>query len=104
MFNITEHVVDWHGLGLQLELHNSRLNKIQRQYIAEDDRRREMIHVWMHSDPEASWKKLSEALRRIEQQVLAEKIAKEVIPLLNQHGQLPPTPVNDTCMYNLYSH
>ena len=96
-------MVDWHGLGLQLELQNSRLKKIHKEHLTEDDRRREMIHVWMYSDPEASWEKLSEALKRIEHRVLAEKIVNEVIPLHQRGPMTVPKPCMLTSTLTLLS-
>ena len=81
IYNLTEHVVDWFGLGTQLEITNSRLKKIQRENDTEDGCRREMIVSWLYGDPEASWEKLSEALVRVDHRVLADKIDKEILPL-----------------------
>lgn len=81
IYNLTEHVVDWFGLGTQLEITNSRLKKIQRENDTEDSCRREMIVSWLYGDPEASWEKLSEALVRVDHRVLADKIDKEILPL-----------------------
>ena len=86
VYNLTEHVVDWFGLGTQLDITNSRLKKIQLENDTEDGRRREMIVSWLYGDPEASWEKLSKALVRVGHRVLADRIDGEILLLL-QHGQ-----------------
>ena len=91
LFNITEDVVDWFGLGTQLEVQHSRLKKIRREIDTEDGRRCEMINYWLNTDPEASWEKLSEALVRVDHRVLADKINQEIVPIQLQHdGVLIP--------------
>ena len=88
IYNLTEHVVDWFGLGTQLEITDSRLKKIQLENATEDGRRREMIVSWLYGDPEASWEKLSKALVRISHRVLADRINKEILPLLQRSKPL----------------
>ena len=87
VYNLTEHVVDWFELGTQLEITNSRLKKICRENVTEDGRRREMIVSWLYGDPEASWEKLSKALVRVDHRVLADRIDREILSLL-QHAKL----------------
>ena len=82
VYNLTEHVVDWFGLGTQLEITDSRLKKIRLENDTEDGRRREMIVSWLYGDPEASWEKLSKALVRVDHRVLADRIDREILPLL----------------------
>ena len=86
VYNLTEHVVDWFGLGTQLEITDSRLKKIRLENDSEDGRRREMIVSWLYGDPEASWEKLSKALVRVDHRVLADRIDREILPLL-QHAK-----------------
>ena len=78
--------MDWNGLGLQLKVAPSRLKKISQENKTVDGSRGEMISRWMNSDPEASWEKLSEALIRVDHRALANKVNKQVVPLL----QRPP--------------
>ena len=84
VYNLTEHVVDWFGLGTQLEITDSRLKKIRLENDTEDGRRREMIVSWLYGDPEASWGKLSKALVRVNHRVLADRIDREILPLLQR--------------------
>ena len=53
----------------------------------------------MHSDPEASWEKLSGALKKVDHRVLANKISDYVLPLLQSH-KLPVT-VPEIGTYNV---
>ena len=82
IYTFTEDVVDWDGLGLQLGVSHSRLKKIRRENMTEDERRRDMIFTWMNSDPEASWEKLAGALTKVSYRILATKIINQVLPLL----------------------
>lgn len=88
LFNITEDVVDWFGLGTQLEMKHSRLKKIQLEKDTEDGRRCEMIFTWLNLDPEASWEKFSKALERVGHRVLADRINREILPIHDQHEVL----------------
>ena len=87
VYNFTEDVVDWHGLGTQLEINDSRLKKIRRENDTEDGRRRDMVVTWLFGDPEASWEKLSKVLVRVEHRVLANKIDNEILPLQQLAGR-----------------
>ena len=78
--------MNWNGLGLQLDVSQSRLNKIGRENKSEDECRSSMIFTWMNSDPEASWEKLSSALVKIGHRVLANKIDTQILPLAKAAG------------------
>ena len=98
LVNITEDVVDWFGLGTQLEVKHSRLKKIRLEHDTEDRRRCEMINTWLNTDPEASWEKLSDALMRVDHCVLANRINKEILPLIQNDERLKPRePVTGKC-------
>ena len=92
VYNFTEDVVDWHGLGTQLEISDSRLKKIRREFDTEDGRRRDMIVTWLFGDPEASWEKLSKALVRVNHRVLADQINTEILPLQDNEPLTPREP------------
>ena len=100
LVNVTEDVVDWFGLGTQLEVKHSRLKKIRLEHDTEDRRRCEMIYTWLHTDPEASWGKLSDALVRVDHRVLANRINEEILPLIqNDEGLKPREPVTGKRSY-----
>ena len=88
VYNYTDDVVDWSGLGIQLGVKPARLKKIRLENKTEDESRSDMIRIWMHGDPEASWQKLSVALERVDHRVLAKNVHSQVLPLL-EHGPLP---------------
>ena len=82
VYTLTDAVVDWNGLGIQLGVNPARLKKIGRENKTEDESRSDMIRIWMNSDPQASWVKLSEALEKVDHRVLANKIHSQVLPAI----------------------
>ena len=56
-------VVEYHDLGLQLDLPESELALIDKHPV--EDRLRMMLWKWLQFDPEASWEKLATALSKI---------------------------------------
>ena len=69
-------VVDWHTLGIKLDLPDQTLKKIEIDYSASgtDRQRQEMISIWLKHDPEQSWSKLASALEETGNNTLAAKI------------------------------
>ena len=69
-------VVDWHTLGIKLDLPDQTLKKIKIDYSASgtDRQRQEMISMWLKYDPEHSWSKLASALEEMGNNTLAAKI------------------------------
>ena len=69
-------VVDWHTLGMKLDLPDKTLKKIEIDYSASgtDRQRQEMISIWLKHDPEHSWSKLASALEETGNNTLAAKI------------------------------
>ena len=92
VYNLTDDVVDWNGLGIQLGVNPARLKKIRFETKTVDESRSDMIRIWMNTDPQASWDKLSEALERVEHHVVAKKIRDQILPTLQLKcgPQLPP--------------
>ena len=69
-------VVDWHTLGIKLDLPDQTLKKIEIDYSASgtDRQRQKMISSWLKHDPECSWSKLANALEKMGNNTLAVKI------------------------------
>jgi len=69
-------VLDWHHLGVKLDLPVHSLKEIRVNYSAYGTGRQkqEMITKWLEYDTEASWNKLANALKEMGQHVAAIKI------------------------------
>ena len=72
-------LTDWHSLGVRLGVEKSRLDAIKIDYAQWGVMRQrdEVINVWLCSDTQASWSKLSRALVDMELNVLAEEIQSQ---------------------------
>ena len=59
----TKEVRDWFFLGIHLDIPTSVLKQIEEDYIVDPLRcKTEVIEIWLHNDPEATWSKLAHAL------------------------------------------
>ena len=57
--------VDWHELGIQLEVPAHTLTKIGREHHTEARKLSEVLQYWLNNG-ETSWNRIVEALKRIE--------------------------------------
>ena len=64
-------------VALQLPVEFSELKKIEEGHAQISDRVLNALHAWLESDTEASWKKVVDALRSIDKNVLAKEIEEE---------------------------
>ena len=73
---ILSEVLDWHNLGVKLDLPVQFLQEIKVNYSAYGTGRekQEMITTWLEYDTEASWDKLANALKEMGKHVTASKI------------------------------
>ena len=72
----------WRNLGVQLlqEKYTNKLDIIQENHRGDIERCcTEMLKHWLNVDTKASWDKLIDALEKIEQNSLAEKIKEDII-------------------------
>ena len=71
-----ETLVDWHKLGVMLEIEKSTLDSIKIDYAPWGTARQrdELVSVWLRSDTQASWIKLCRALEDMRERQLAEQI------------------------------
>ena len=69
-------VVDWHALGLQLDLTMSQLHDIHVTYHVYGVERikAEIFSVWLRSSPKASWADLITALKTMGEVAVASEI------------------------------
>ena len=70
-------VVEYHDLGLQLDLPESELALIDKHPV--EDRLRMMLWKWLQFDPEASWEKLATALDKIGKNAIAANVRREYV-------------------------
>ena len=73
---------DWYPLGVQLGLRPPTLREILKNYPLDTERcKQEVLHVWLHSTPEASWKSLAQAVQALGRyESLAQKLRRKVPP------------------------
>ena len=73
---ILAEVLDWHTLGIKLDLPVQLLQEIKVNYSAfgTGRQKQEMITTWLEYDTEASWDKLADALKEMGKHVAAAKI------------------------------
>ena len=69
-------VLDWHTLGIKLDIPDHSLAEIRINYSAYGigRQKQEMITTWLENDTEASWDKLANALEEMGKHVAANKI------------------------------
>lgn len=58
-------VVNWHQLGLQLQVPLDKLDKMDEDYQSSERKLSEVLRYWLHNDLRPSWDKICEALQRI---------------------------------------
>ena len=68
-------VVEYHDLGLQLDLPESTLKLIDKHHDSKDHLRM-MLSEWLQFEPEASWEKLATALSRIGKNAIAASVRR----------------------------
>ena len=57
--------VNWHELGVQLQVPLSKLEKIDEDYRLSERKLSEVLGYWLRNDRSPSWDKICEALQRI---------------------------------------
>ena len=72
-------VIDWFSLGLNLGLQKHELTKIEHDYQGNDRRRVEMLDLWLHRTPNATWEDVVRALQQMGENVVAENIREKYI-------------------------
>ena len=81
IYNALKDVVDWKLLAMQLEIKVTKIEEIDvnnRGQVAQC--RFDLIQFWLESDVSCSWKKLVDAIRKMDKNVLANKIIDTYCP------------------------
>ena len=73
-------LVEYHALGLQLDLPESTLKLIDKHHDSKDHLRM-MLSEWLQFDPEASWEKLATALSKIGKNAIAANVRREFMSI-----------------------
>ena len=71
-------ISEWYELGLQLDLPDYILDKIEANPDF-NSHMRQMLHDWLQRDPEASWEKLAAALDTIGKNVVADNVRRRFL-------------------------
>ena len=83
MKELNQYVTDiapcYHDIGLVLDIRYNKLNviKTDASFPSLEHKCKEMMKVWLETDIHATWKKLCDALDKIEHQALAENIREK---------------------------
>ena len=88
-------VMEYHDLGLQLDLPESTLKLIDKHPI--EDRLRMMLSEWLQFDPEASWEKLVIALDKIGKNTITTNVRRREFMKITQ----PPEQENKKSKFEL---
>ena len=88
-------VLDWHTLGIKLGIPDHSLWEIQIDYSAYGTGRQkqQMITKWLEYDTEASWDKLTNALKEMGKHVAPARIGNTHVP--GYRGKTAPVSVNN---------
>ena len=78
---------DWYNVGLQLELGEEALDKIEKSYHNSSTQQRKMFTLWLHSVGDPSYHTLVTALLLVNEKQAATDIC-------TQHGMRPSTYFN----------
>ena len=81
--NALHEVDDWQGLGIRLEIDYHELKKLAKLHSTVEERKYEMLQLWLDSDTKASWTKLLTALSEMKLNRVAEEIKRKY--------QMPPS-------------
>ena len=75
-------VNDWHSLGIHLRLDIALLDQIEEQYFATQGHKKcktKMIDLWLKVKPDASWYMLIKALKKINEESLADRLTAKYL-------------------------
>ena len=70
-------VIDWFGLGVHLGMDIAKLKGIERRNGDIEECKHDMLQAWIDTEGEPSWYSIVRALRKIQENDLAEKLEKK---------------------------
>ena len=72
---------EWYPLGMQLGVSKETLDIIERMTCGGEQQKFRMIATWLKTDRHASWSKLCDSLKALDENVLALKIEQDYCPV-----------------------
>ena len=102
--NALKSVLDWHSLGVNLDLKSHQLGTIEKNHPGDDERcRTEMLICWLDSTTTPTWEAVAEALDRMEQGRIADEIRRKYVNSTTTiEGAILHKPLM-TVLYDLYA-
>ena len=73
-------IVEWSKLNylmIHMGVENHQMKKIKNDYAKIDDQKAEAFTFWLNNTPDARWKHIIEALRKINERTLASRLDKD---------------------------
>jgi len=70
-------VFDWYGVGLQLEIKESELDVIRKNFSNVKEQKREMFSIWLRHTPQPSYLQLARALFAAEETRLGYSVCQK---------------------------
>ena len=103
---VLDAAAQWYNLGLKLKVRTGRLNSIRTEFNTPEVQLREMLHAWLTTGDNPSWKTLIDALRSplVAASHLAVVLEAEYCPIertesdIDGHSEtsvLPPSSVSE---------
>ena len=78
--NELKSVLDWHSLGVNLDLKRYQLSEIERNHRGDDKRcKTEILACWLENTTNPTWETIAEALCLMEAHAIADKIRRKHI-------------------------
>lgn len=77
--NELQSVVDWHTLGVNLNLKSHKLSGIEEEYSKLTRRKSEMLSLWLQNTTNPSWEIIVQALHLMEAHSVADRIQRKYI-------------------------
>ena len=78
--NALKSVLDWHSLGVNLDLKSHQLGTIEKNHRGDDERcRTEVLICWLDNTTTPTWEAVAEALDQMEQGRVADELRKKYI-------------------------
>ena len=68
---------DWYGVGLQLEIKESELDVIRKNFSNVKEQKREMFSIWLRQTPQPSYLQLARALFAAEETRLGYSVCQK---------------------------
>ena len=92
-------VTDWHQLGTCLGLQTDELKQIELDYQGNERRKKEMLDLWLRRKPNAGWRDVVSALKKMEENAVAERIRQNYVRGGESTGRFTVKMLSDSAVY-----